>query len=303
MRKQLHKKILTGAVILVMSAMLFACQSKNEDSDASVGTEITKEPETSIEPEVSTEPEASIAPSDAAEPSVTAEPSVEPTVDPNKNEEAEVTGEAGNSEQQEATKTPEVTKSPEATKAPTPTKKPEATKAPTKTPTKAPEATKAPNPTKKPKPTAAPTKAPKPTSTPVPTQGASKDEILSGSLSDIMEDIYSNVSGELPRVFNTEIAKDSSSYYFGVENMDFEEAIASESMMSIAHSVCLVRVKDGTDIDALKKEIKEKVNPRKWICVGVEPENVLVDNIGNVIILVMTNSSPNEIMDSFLAME
>ena len=173
----------------------------------------------------------------------------------------------------------------------------------TKAPTKAPEATKAPTPTKKPKPTAAPTKAPKPTSTPVPTQEASKDDILSASLSEIMDEIYSNVTSEMPMRFDSEISKDSTSYYFGVENMDIEEALASESMISMPHSVCLARVKDGTDIEALKKEIKEKVNPRKWICVGVEPENVLVDNIGNLVILVMTNSSPQEIMDSFLSLD
>ena len=304
MRKQLHKKIITGAVILSMSAMLFACQSKNEDSDAASGTEITSGPEVTT------------SPNETENPTVTAIPSGEPsvTVEPNEENDATVTGGAESIEQPETadkpgsseiteipevTKTPEVTKAPETTKAPAPTKKPEVTKAPTK----APEATKAPTPTKKPKPTAAPTKAPKPTSTPVPTQEASKDDILSASLSEIMDEIYSNVTSEMPMRFDSEISKDSTSYYFGVENMDIEEALASESMISMPHSVCLARVKDGTDIEALKKEIKEKVNPRKWICVGVEPENVLVDNIGNLVILVMTNSSPQEIMDSFLSLD
>lgn len=297
MRKQLHKKIITGAVILSMSAMLFACQSKNEDSNAASGTEITSGPD------------ATTSPNETENSTVTAIPSGEPsvTVDPNEENDATVTGGAESVEQPEITdkpgssditEIPVVTKTPEATKAPTPTKKPEATKAPTK----APEATKAPTPTKKPKPTAAPTKAPKPTNTPVPTEEASKDDILSASLSEIMDEIYSNVTSEMPMRFDSEISKDSTSYYFGIENMDIEEGLASESMMSVAHSVCLARVKDGTDIEALKKEIKEKVNPRKWICVGVEPENVLVDNIGNLVILVMTNSSPQEIMDSFLSL-
>ena len=253
MRKQLHKKILTGAVILSMSAMLFACQSKNDNSEVDSGTEIT------IEPEVTT------SPNDTEGQIVTEIPSNEPsvTVEPNTENNATVTGGA------ESTGQPEITDKPEASDI---TVIPEVTEIPETT--KAPEATKAPTPTKKPKPTAAPTKAPKPTNTPVPTEEASKDDILSASLSEIMDEIYSKVTSEMPFRYDYVIAKESTSYYFGVENMDIEEALASESMMSTAHSVCLARVKDGTDIEALKKEIKVKVNPRKWIWVGVEPDNV-----------------------------
>ena len=58
-------------------------------------------------------------------------------------------------------------------------------------------------------------------------------------------------------VGTVEIPKDQSAYYFGVENLDFEEAVASEPFINaIAFSVCLMRVKDGTDIDELKAEIR-----------------------------------------------
>lgn len=234
MKKQLHKKIITVAVILSVSGMLFACQSKNENLDAASGTEIISESENNI---TAIETEDSM---------VTAIPDGDLTF-PNM---IEIGGD-------ESTELPDTTDKPGTTHI---------------------------------------------TTTPDSNQEVSKVDILQSSLEEIMDAIYSNITSEMPMIFNSEIPKDSTSYYFGVENMDIEEALASESVRSTAYSVCLARVKDGTDMDALKKEIKENVNPNKWICVGVEPENVLVDNIGNLVILVMTNSSPQEIMDSFLSL-
>ena len=37
----------------------------------------------------------------------------------------------------------------------------------------------------------------------------------------------------------------------------------------------------------VKTKIKETINPRKWICVGVEEEDVIVKNKGDLIILIM----------------
>ena len=36
--------------------------------------------------------------------------------------------------------------------------------------------------------------------------------------------------------------------------------------------------------------IKDNVNPRKWICVGVEAEDVIVKNKGNLVILIMVEN-------------
>ena len=58
-------------------------------------------------------------------------------------------------------------------------------------------------------------------------------------------------------------------------------------MGSIAHSVVLVRTKDNADIEGIKTKIKEKIDPRKWVCVGVEKEDVTVLNKGNLVALIM----------------
>ena len=77
-----------------------------------------------------------------------------------------------------------------------------------------------------------------------------------------------------------------------VENLDFEEAVASEPLINaIAFSVCLMRVKDGTDIDELKAEIRRSANPAKWICVDVNPNDVRVESVGDLVLLIMADDS------------
>ena len=124
------------------------------------------------------------------------------------------------------------------------------------------------------------------------------------SLGGIMDRLYEGVNAELPNTMQMEITKETSAYYLGIENMEFEEAVASEPMMgSIAHSICLVKVKEGTDVEKVKAEIKEKVDPRKWICVGVEREDVIVVNKGNIILLIIDQIAPEEFKDSFEKLE
>ena len=79
---------------------------------------------------------------------------------------------------------------------------------------------------------------------------------ISGTLPEIIDRLYDTVDVDDEQrdflknsVGTVEIPKDQSAYYFGVENLNFEEAVASEPLINaIAFSVCLMRVKDGTDI-------------------------------------------------------
>jgi hypothetical protein len=123
---------------------------------------------------------------------------------------------------------------------------------------------------------------------------------LEGTLEQILEEIYENAElSESFRefiesgLFTTEIDSENVGYYLGKDGLEFEAAIASEPlMMPSAYSLCLVRVKAGTDIEKMKTDIKENADPRKWICVGVDPQNVIVDNIGDVIFLLMSDNEP-----------
>ncbi|MGN0478465.1 MAG: hypothetical protein ACI4GO_03440 [Hominenteromicrobium sp.] len=124
-------------------------------------------------------------------------------------------------------------------------------------------------------------------------------ETISGALPEIVDRLYDKVDvDDETREFlktglmTTDIPAENLEYFFGVSDVDFEEAVASEPMINAkAFSVCLMRVSDGTDIEALKAEIREKANPNKWICVGVDPGDVRVESVGNLILLIMAENS------------
>lgn len=121
------------------------------------------------------------------------------------------------------------------------------------------------------------------------------------SLETIMESVYSRIDEKPMMTANTVVSDENVKYYLGIEELNGAEALASESMVgAIAHSVVLLRAPQGSNVEALKKEIKEKVDPRKWICVGVEREEVIVDNIGNLIIMIIDGNAPAKLHEGFL---
>ena len=113
---------------------------------------------------------------------------------------------------------------------------------------------------------------------------------IEGTLEELMTKVYSKVSDENKpmMLMNTEVNEENIEYYLGTKDIEYEESLASESGVgSIAHSVVLVRTKDKADIESIKTKIKESINPRKWICVGVDEKDVIVENKGNLIILIL----------------
>lgn len=115
-------------------------------------------------------------------------------------------------------------------------------------------------------------------------------ENVEGTLEEIMTKVYADIPEEnRPMMLtNIEITEENIEYYLGTTDIEYESALASESGVgSIAHSVVLLRTKDNADIESIKTKIKENVDPRKWICVWVEEDDVIVKNKGNLIILIM----------------
>ena len=133
------------------------------------------------------------------------------------------------------------------------------------------------------------------------TTGSAQDDM---SLEEIMEQIYAGVpADQLPMVGNTEITAETENYYLGTEGLGFTEALASDAMINaIAHSVCLIRMPEGADIEAAKEDIRTHVNPQRWICVGVDADKVVVDSIGNVIVLILNNDLGKQLHENFLAL-
>jgi hypothetical protein len=81
------------------------------------------------------------------------------------------------------------------------------------------------------------------------------------------------------------------SYFLGVDDIPFTEGVASEPMVGGGFSVVLIRLEDSADIEAEMKRIRENVDPMKWVCDGVDPDDVIVDNIGSLVVVIMSNDS------------
>ncbi|BES65660.1 hypothetical protein SANA_20990 [Gottschalkiaceae bacterium SANA] len=125
---------------------------------------------------------------------------------------------------------------------------------------------------------------------------------ISGTLEEIVENIYGGTELELPQTMITELNEENEAYFLGNTDVNYVKAIASEPMMSsVAHSLVLLQVEEGADIESLKTTIKENVDPRKWICVGVEDDEVIVDHVGDIVVLIMSHDAET-LHESFKAL-
>lgn len=119
---------------------------------------------------------------------------------------------------------------------------------------------------------------------------------VEGTLEDLMTKVYADIPQEnRPMMLeNIEVNEENIEYYLGTSDIEYEEALASESGIgSIAHSVVLVRTKKNADVESIKTKIKESINPNKWICVGVDEKDVIVENKADLIILILVENSDN----------
>lgn len=122
-------------------------------------------------------------------------------------------------------------------------------------------------------------------------------------LETILEELYANVEVDIPSLVTTPITAENEAAFLGTTGLKLQEGIASEPAISaIAYSVCLVRLEQGEDVAAAVKAIQENVNPAKWICVQVDPQNVIVDSAGDVIILIMTDEFAGALHESFTSL-
>ncbi|MBE6148583.1 MAG: hypothetical protein E7167_03740 [Firmicutes bacterium] len=116
---------------------------------------------------------------------------------------------------------------------------------------------------------------------------------VEGTLEEIMTKVYAEVpEDQRPMgLTNMKVTEENVEGFLGSADIKYAEALASESMVgSIAHSVVLLRTEEGADVEKVKEQISENVNPRKWICVGVEKEDVIIKNKGNLIIVVIVEN-------------
>ncbi len=127
-----------------------------------------------------------------------------------------------------------------------------------------------------------------------------KNENVDGTLEDLMTKMYEGIPEEsLPMMLsNTSITKDNMANYLGTSDIEIKEGLASESMVgSVAHSVVLLRISENEDVNSVKQIIKDNINPYKWVCVGVE--KVIIENKGNLIIVILNDNIGEDIRKNF----
>ena len=87
-----------------------------------------------------------------------------------------------------------------------------------------------------------------------------------------------------------EIEDERFAWFFNMDPIEGAEAYSSEALISaVPHSIALLRVPEGTDVETVAKQIEENANPRKWVC--VEAEKTIVKTRGNVVLLVMSDAA------------
>ena len=123
---------------------------------------------------------------------------------------------------------------------------------------------------------------------------------------EIMQKVYEGFAeDELPMLEKTDMKTLIDSEMFnletdlGIKELNYEEATVSfPTIGSVPHQVVVIKLKDGEDAVTITANIKEKINPRKWVC--VKAEKVFVKKRGNKIIAVMADEkSAKKIIENF----
>ena len=118
-------------------------------------------------------------------------------------------------------------------------------------------------------------------------------------LTEMVDKLYEGIAADnMPMVMTQEVTADLFEGVFFIPAVEGEAVMSEPMMSSIAHSVCLVRVAEGTDVEATRAAIEANMNPRKWCCVEAEKSGVIAN--GNTILLVMTaEANYQTIVDNF----
>ena len=141
--------------------------------------------------------------------------------------------------------------------------------------------------------------------------GASKN--VEGELADLVEKIYENLddSVQLPGIMNTELTAEGTQfnpnikYFIGSDEIKFTEGLVSEAAIGAqAYSLVLLRMDGDFNIDEVREKVKtgtvdgEHFLYNKWICASVDPGDVIVDSIGDLLVIIVSDDSA-EIHEAF----
>lgn len=126
----------------------------------------------------------------------------------------------------------------------------------------------------------------------------STDEIKS-----MVDSIYANIDIDLPELETTvidPIDEMQLTTFTGLQSTDnVESLVVSVPLMNAqAYSLAVVKVSEDADVEAMKKEMLDNIDMRRWICVSAE--KLMITNYENIIFLIMTSENEaKSIYDAF----
>lgn len=140
------------------------------------------------------------------------------------------------------------------------------------------------------------------------TSDNAKGTVIEGELADVMTQIYdglSNLDAETKEAIQDYITDtltaDNEQSFLGTDGVPYIEGVYSVPMMSsIAYQCVLLRVAPE-DVDTVKEQLKANADVNKWVCVSAE--TVLVENVGDVVLFIMSSQDvAYAVSDSFQAL-
>lgn len=88
--------------------------------------------------------------------------------------------------------------------------------------------------------------------------------------------------------------KDAVVYYTGLDSADKLAAVTvSETMLGQPYSLVVARVKNAADAAQVAKDMYEKIDTRKWICVAADTKTAAYS--GDVVMFFMINSEFSDV--------
>lgn len=129
--------------------------------------------------------------------------------------------------------------------------------------------------------------------------GKTEGKRLDGSCEEILGKVYENaeLDAELREAMKdyvmTEIPAESAEYMLGTTGIAYTDSVCSAPQINaVAYQCILLRMEEGADIEAAKKQIADNADPAKWVC--VEAESVIVESREDLILFVMTDADVAE---------
>lgn len=115
---------------------------------------------------------------------------------------------------------------------------------------------------------------------------------IEGDLQEVMAQIYEGVDLDaetkqaMQEFVSDTLTAENEQALLGVEGVPYTEGVYSVPMISsIAYQCVLLRV-NPEDVDKVKEMLKENADVNKWVCVSAE--TVLVENVGDVVLFIMS---------------